>query len=119
MVLILSGFAIWGISHILAAVLSPGERSVLGGLFNLIGFSNQLPFIYSCISFFGVLLLLCKFVLRIRSQQRSKCRIYFDLRSSKGIDFQGYQRSYENINIIAVKVLSFHIAFLHKTRIFV
>jgi len=58
-VLFLSGFAIWGISHILAAVLSPG-RSVLGGLFNLIGFSNQLPFIYSCISFFGVLLLLCK-----------------------------------------------------------
>lgn len=62
-VLILSGFAIWGISHILSAVLS-SERSILSGLFlNFIGFSDQLPFVYSCISFCGALLLLRKLAL--------------------------------------------------------
>jgi hypothetical protein len=54
--LVLVGFSVWGIAYMFAAVLSP-ERFALGGLLSL-SFIHQLPFIYSCISFFGVLLLL-------------------------------------------------------------
>ncbi|CAG7837377.1 unnamed protein product [Allacma fusca] len=54
-VLILAAFTVWGMAYILALVLSP-ERSTFSLDFGI--FVNQLPFMYSCISFLGVLLLL-------------------------------------------------------------
>ena len=46
-------------AYILALVLTPEKTSFK---FDTDFFANQLPFIYSCISFLGVLLLLGKFL---------------------------------------------------------